>query len=189
MKFNAKDYLKKKYINGEWAIVPITLKSKEEFYNKYDATCCTISTDLCRYIDSCVYNIPLKYKIKLQIDCPDLTEEDKKTMEQAVKTHYGLIIYDNEIDLKTNAYKTSELMILGLIVLAVVYMFPNYIISYMQEVLMIAGWFAVWEAVDNYVYDRKKLKTDKENNIQMIESKLEFVYEGKEAELNEKTNV
>lgn len=185
MRFNAKDYLKKKYISGEWAIVPVTLKSKEEFYNKYDATCCTISTDLCRYIDSCVYNIPLKYKIKLQIDCPDLTEEDKETMIDAVKTHYGLIIYDKEIDLKTNAYKTAELMILGLIVLAVVYIFP--LISYMQEVLMIAGWFAIWEAVDNYVYDRKKLKTDKENNIQMIESKLEFVCT--ETTKEEETNV
>ena len=187
MKFNAKDYLKKKYINGEWAIVPITLKSKEEFYNKYDATCCTISTDLCRYIDSCVYNIPLKYKIKLQIDCPNLTEEDKKAMEKAVKTHYGLIIYDKEIDLKTNAYKTSELMILGLIVLAAVYIFP--LISYMQEILMIAGWFAVWEAVDNYVYDRKKLKTDKENNIQMIESKLEFVCKENQTSIKDEANV
>lgn len=187
MRFNAKDYLKKKYINGEWAIIPITLKSKEEFYNKYDATRCTISTDLCKYIDSCVYNIPLKYKIKLQIECPDLTEVDKKMMIEAVKTHYGLIIYDKDIDLKTNAYKTSELMVLGLIVLAVVYMFP--LISYMQEVLMIAGWFAIWEAVDNYVYDRKKLKTDKENNIQMIESRLEFVCKEKEVEIKDEANV
>lgn len=187
MRFNAKDYLKKKYINGEWAIIPITLKSKEEFYNKYDATCCTISTDLCKYIDSCVYNIPLKYKIKLQIDCPDLTEKDKRTMIDAVRTHYGLIIYDKEIDLKENAYKTSELMVLGLIVLAAVYIFP--LISYMQEVLMIAGWFAIWEAVDNYVYDRKKLKTDKENNIQMIECLLEFVCKEKEAEPKDEVNV
>lgn len=174
MRFNAKEYLKKKYINGEWAIIPITLKNKDEFYNNYDATHCTISTDLCKYIESSVYNIPLKYKIKLQINCPDLTDEDKVTMEQAVKTHYGLIIYDKELDLKTNAYKTSELLILGLIVLAVLYIFPDYIGPYMEEVVAIAGWFAVWEAVDNFVYDRKMLKTDRENNMQLYESKLEF---------------
>lgn len=175
MRFNAKDYLKKKYISGEWAIIPITLNSKDEFYNKYDATHCTISSDLCRYIDSSVYNIPLKYKIKLRIDCPDLTEEDKREMEEAVRTHYGLIVYDNECDLATNAYKTSELLILGLIVLAVLFLYEGYMNSYLEEVIAIAGWFAVWEAVDNFVYDRKEFKTNRKNNLQMLDSKLEFV--------------
>lgn len=47
--------------------------------------------------------------------------------------------------------------------------------SYLEEVIAIAGWFAVWEAVDNFVYDRKKFKSERKNNIQMLESKLEFV--------------
>lgn len=176
-KFNAKDFLSKKYLRGDYAVIPVHIEDKKDFYNKHDASCCTISTELCKYIDACVYNIPIEYKIKLNIDCPDLTKEEQEKMIAAVKTHYGLIIHDRNLDLKINAEKTTWLMLVGTLILIAVYFMGKYIDSFMTEILLIAGWFAIWEGVDNFVLDRRNIKIDKQNNKQLFNSIVEFVEE------------
>lgn len=175
-KFNAKEYLKKKFIDGDYAIIPIHLENKEDFYNQHDKSCCTISTDICRYIESCIYNIPLKYKIRLSIECPEeLTQDEKDAMIQAVKAHYGLIVYDKEIDLEENHKKALVLSVCGIIILFITYMVFQYLSNFVAELLLIAGEIGIWEAADIYLYDRKNLIVGWEDNKQIFDCELEFI--------------
>ena len=182
-KFNAVEYLVDKYVEGEYAIIPIKLENENDFFNKHDPTQTTLAPDIYHYIDRCVYNIPIRFKVKLKIICDNVSEETKEKMSNAVRNHYGLIVFDKNIDLKTNTYKTIWLLLCGIFFLASMYMFDidNSNITWLvggetilQEILLVAGWFFVWEAVENFVSNRRVLRIDKINNRQMLNAELIF---------------
>ena len=182
-KFNAVEYLVNKYVEGEYAIIPIKLENKNDFFNKHDPTQTTLAPEVSDYIDKCSYNIPIRFKIKLKIICNEIDEETKVKMSNAVRNHYGLIVFDKNIDLRTNTYKTLWLLICGIVFLAFVYMIDvnKNVISLitsgetiLKEVLLVTGWFFVWEAVENFVSARRTLRIDKINNRQMLNSELIF---------------
>ncbi len=182
-KFNAVEYLVNKYVEGEYATIPIKLENKNDFFNKHDPTQTTLAPEVSDYIDKCSYNIPIRFKIKLKIICNEIDEETKVKMSKAVRNHYGLIVFDKNIDLRTNTYKTLWLLICGIVFLAFVYMIDvnKNVISLitsgetiLKEVLLVTGWFFVWEAVENFVSARRTLRIDKINNRQMLNSELIF---------------
>lgn len=187
-KFDAKKFLNDKYIKGDYAVIPIKVNSIDDFYDKFDSSKNTLAAGLSDYIDKCAYNIPIEYKLVLKISCPNLSEEDKVEIERLIRIHYGLIIHDKNLDLKINEFDVSWLFLLGTFVLALAYFLGDYIQSFMHEILLIAGWFAIWESVDNFVIDRRKIRIDKRNNKQLFDSEVYFtsdesergeVFEGK----------
>ena len=46
--------------------------------------------------------------------------------------------------------------------------------SILKEVLLVTGWFFVWEAVENFVSNRRSLRIDKINNRQMLNAEVIF---------------
>lgn len=182
-KFDAVDYLVNKYVEGDYAIIPIKIENKNDFFNEYDPTQTMLSPKISEYIDECSYNIPIKFKIKLKIICNELDEETKEKMCNAVRNHYGLIVFDKNVDLRLNTYKTIWLLLCGIIFLGFVYMIEtngnkiNFFDSgesILKEILLVTGWFFVWEAVENFVSDRRILRIDKINNRQMLNAELIF---------------
>lgn len=173
-KFDATNFLNEKYIKGSYAIIPVKVNSMEDFYEKFDSNKNTLSPALADYIDKSAYNIPINYKLILKIDCPDLTDDNKKEIERLIRIHYGLIIHDKNIDLKINEFDVTWLFVLGVLVLALAYFLGNQIEGFMNEILLIAGWFAIWESVDNFVIDRRKIRIDKRNNKQLFDSEICF---------------
>lgn len=182
-KFNAIDYLVDKYVEGDSAIIPIQLKKADDFFNMHDPTQTTLSPDISEYIDKCVYHIPVRFKVKLKIICKNVNEEMQKKMANAVRNHYGLIIFDKNLDLRTNTYKTIWLLLCGIFFLAVVYMMNSdgkILLPFsggetvLSEILLVAGWFFVWEAVENFVSNRRALRIEKSNNKQMFNADVFF---------------
>ena len=46
--------------------------------------------------------------------------------------------------------------------------------SILKDILLVTGWFFVWESVENFVSDRRILRIDKINNRQMLNAELIF---------------
>lgn len=185
-KFDATMFLNEKYIRGEYAIIPIQVSSMEDFYDRYDSSKNTLSPDLASYIDKCAYNIPIKYKLILKVSCPGATSDDKKEIERLIRVHYGLIVHDKNLDLKINEIDVLWLFVLGGIVLALTYFFGVGLQSFLKEILLIAGWFAIWESVDEFVLGRRKIRIDKRNNKQLFNCDIYFECEENEVVKNEK---
>lgn len=174
-KFDARSFLHEKYIDGEFAVIPIQVESVNEFYDKFDTSKNTLSPDLANYIDKCAYNIPINYKLILKISCPSLTDNDKSEIERLIKIHYGLIIHDKELDLRINEFDVLWLFALGAGVLSIGYFFSLQIQSFMKEILLITGWFAIWESVDKFVLGRRKIRIERRNNIQLFNTEISYV--------------
>ena len=90
-KFDAIDYLVKKYVDdGEHATIPLVLEDKRDFFNKYDPTFTTLSSDVSHYLDKCADNIPWEYKIRIKVVCDNL--DDKTTRYPLLVNSYSLLV-------------------------------------------------------------------------------------------------
>lgn len=175
-KFDAKKFLHDIYIKGDYAIIPIKVNSIEDFYDRYDSDKNTLSQELATYIEKIAYNIPIKYKFILKITCPNLNDEDKKEIERLFRAHYGLAIYDKDLDLKINGVDVTWLFGAGVSIISAMFLWGSNLAPYLKEVLSIIGWVAVWDAVEDLIVGRRKILTDKKNNKQIYDS--EFYYTG-----------
>lgn len=183
-KFNAVEYLVQKYVEGEYATIPIKIKKPEDFYARLDPTQTSLAPEISNYIDRCSYHIPVKFKIKLKVICDmEISKEEQEKMQDVVRNHYGVIVFDKGLDLRSNTYKSIWLLLWGIFFLSLIY-FTGFEMklsrlfesgeSILKEILLVAGWFFVWEAVENFVSDRRILRIDKINNQQMLNAELVF---------------
>ena len=87
-KFNAVEYLVQKYVEGEYAIIPIKIKRPEDFYTRLDPTKTSLAPEISSYIDRCSYHIPVRFKIKLKVICDmEITKEEQEVMDFGTKVH------------------------------------------------------------------------------------------------------
>ena len=184
-KFDAIEYLVKKYVDDEeLATIPIIFKDSSEMFNRYDPTRTSLAPEVYEYLDKCSYNLPIIYKIRIDVVCDNIDETTKERFIDAVKHHYGLKVFDNNIDLKANTRKSVILGIVGLIFVSIVYL-TNYInslnsisgapIGVLREILTVTGWVFIWTAIENITFDRRELRERKKANVQLFNA--EFIFE------------
>ena len=188
-KFDAIDYLVKKYVDdGTHATIPIILEDKNDFFNKYDPTDTSLAPDIYEYLDKCSYNIPAKYKIIIDVVCNDLDDEYKDKMRDALKNHYGVQVFDNNIDFNILYKKTIVLAIIGLVFILFVYLgnlinivneWAGTSLEVLKEILLITGWVFLWYSVENIFFGRKQLAEKRRDNIQMMNAEVIFENEKK----------
>lgn len=188
-KFDAVEYLVKKYVeDGENATIPVWLDNKEEFFNKYDPTDTALSPEIYDYLDHCNNFIPFQYKIEINVVCDDLDDSNKEKMKDAIKHHYGIKMFECDIDLKNNMRKTWLLSLLGVVFVILAYALENFgvinqiagtFMNVLEEILLITGWVFIWAAVENYVFGREELKTKKNECSQLFNATLLFENEEK----------
>ncbi len=195
-KFDAIEYLVKKYVDdGEHATIPVYLENKDEFFNKFDPTDTSLAPEIYNYLDKCSYNIPIQYKIRIDIVCNDLDKATQVKMQDAVKNHYGVKVFDNNIDLKINNRKTLLLAIAGFLFLLFVYIgdainpFDSAVGTAMgvfREILVVTGWVFAWYAVENVIFDRREILERRKDNVQMFNAKFLFENENEYYKILEK---
>ncbi len=184
-KFDAIDYLVKKYVDdGEHATIPIILNDKSDFFNKYDPTHTTLAPDVYHYLDKCADNIPLEYKIRVEVVCDNLDEDTKIKMEKALSNNYGVNVFNNDLDLNESSRKSLVLAILGLIILWIMTLGDslNMVGQYLKvtkevinEIFTITGWVFIWASLENIVFKNRKIIEKKKDNIQMLNAEMTFV--------------
>ena len=182
--FDAINYLVKKYVDdGEHATIPLILKTKTDFFNKYDPTHTSISPDVYNYLDKCSYNIPANYKIRIDVVCNDMDDETKNDIEEAVRNHYGLKVFDNNIDIKASNRKASVMAAFGIIFVIFAYMWDNIglvnqivgtAMNVLKEVLIVTGWVFIWSSIEKVTFDRRELAERRRDNIQMLNAVFLF---------------
>lgn len=181
-KFDAIEYLVKKYVDdGDYATIPIILKDKMDFFNSLDPTKTSLATRVYEYLDKCSYNIPIQYKIRIKVVCDNVDEDTKCKMQDAVRNHYGVKVFDNNIDLRANNKKALLLAFLGTIFLLFVYlgkgidptnMVAGTTVDVLREILLVTGWVFVWSSVENIFFSRRKIREHKRDNIQMLNAEI-----------------
>lgn len=152
-------FIGKEYLDaGGTAVVHIGLKSITDIISPYSlAPQLSLSPDFVSYVDHKVYPIPLKYPIKLNFVGP-LSQEEKAKVRDLIKDYYSLVLTDRRADLRFLFYKVLGLVALGVAGLALFFAVESGDGNMFSETISIIGSFALWEAADSIILERKELK-------------------------------
>lgn len=177
--FNEQEYLKKQYINEEGkAVIIIKIENVEDIYSVYSVKDKEIlSKYVSSYIEDCAYNIPVIVPIKLVFDLKDKSKlEEAEKIKRVCRENFGMINSDKEMDIKLNYYKMIRLATVGILTLLASYIFSKFLEnSIIYELISVAGTFAIWEAVNCFVIEKRALNVEKINAGQLAIAEIEVI--------------
>ncbi len=136
-----------------------------------------LSVEIYDYIDRKLYAIPTTYEIRICFH-GELPEEVSETEIRAVfKEHYAFAFRDKEADLRLNSLKMLGLALFGIIFLALYFALELFNLKpVFMEFLSIMGTFALWEAVDCWLLERKAIKAERLYAGQAVLSEITFAH-------------
>lgn len=171
-------YLEKEYLDEDNnAIIFVNAYDGIEWFDKLSiGNQVTLNQDIYDFIDRKAYYIPIRYPIIIQFVNVDLNEKEQNQIIRLIKEHYTSILNDKRIDLHFNFITILSLFTLGIILL-IIYFTINMaeVGEIISEVLSIAASFALWEAVDYFLLERKDISKERLNAGQLSISEIRFI--------------
>nr|WP_294494229.1 hypothetical protein [uncultured Anaerosporobacter sp.] len=171
-------YLEKEYLDEDNnAVIYVNAYDGIEWFDKLSiGNQVTLNQDIYDFIDRKAYYIPIRYPIIIQFVNVDLNEKEQNQIIRLIKEHYTSILNDKRIDLHFNFITILSLFTLGIILL-IIYFTINMaeVGEIISEVLSIAASFALWEAVDYFLLERKDISKERLNAGQLSISEIRFI--------------
>lgn len=171
-------YLEKEYLDKDNnAVIRIFAYDGIEWFDKLSiGNQATLNQDIYDFIDRKAYYIPIRYPIIIQFENVELNEEEQNQIIRLIKEYYASILFDKRIDLHFNFITILSLFILGIILLIIYFtMNTAEVGAVFSEVLSIAASFALWEAVDFFLLERKNISKERWNAGQLTISEIRFI--------------
>ncbi len=169
-------YIKEEYMEGDKAVVYVNCLNEEEIFETYSfQSQKSLNPDIYDFIDSKVYPIPAAYPVEIRFVNKAFSKQEVGAIRDIIKEHYSLILRDKLIDLRINMIKITALLIIGTVLLGIYFSLQIADLgSIFMEFLSIAGTFALWEAVDFYILERKQVESERYNAGQMALASIQF---------------
>lgn len=171
-------YLEKEYLDEDNnAVIYVNAYDGIEWFDKLSiGNQVALNQDIYDFIDRKAYYIPIRYPIIIQFVNVDLNEKEQNQIIRLIKEHYTSILNDKRIDLHFNFITILSLFTLGIILL-IIYFTINMaeVGEIISEVLSIAASFALWEAVDYFLLERKDISKERLNAGQLSISEIRFI--------------
>ncbi|MGL4522967.1 MAG: hypothetical protein ACRCWQ_10490 [Bacilli bacterium] len=174
--FNKAKHIQNYYIEDhDTAIVYIKLNDIQDAYANF---CIAgkeeLSPELAAHLDSVIHHISLQYTVRLHFQIANgATEQQQILLSSVIFTYYGLYLEDKKQELKINTHKTYGLLFFGIIFLAFSYfLMKNEQGQIVTDIINIAGTFALWEAVDLIILERREKQHEKYKAIQIATAKV-----------------
>lgn len=171
------EFVEKEYVEDGRAVLTLYLKDDSTLYEPFSyGSQKDLSRDIYEYIDDKIYYIPVHYPVIIRFLNSELSDEEEKQISAYIKEHYALMLQDKRLDLRLNRVKIVSLIMLGFLLLGLYYVLEitNQSPLFM-EFLSIAGTFALWEAVDFYLLERRAIKAEWLNAGQSAICEVEFI--------------
>lgn len=134
-----------------------------------------LSSELYDYIDRKLYAIPTFYEIRICFHGKLPVGASEAEIRSILTEHYAFLFRDKEADLRINSLKMLGLALCGIVFLALYFALElSNLKPLFMEFLSIMGTFALWEAVDCWLLERKALKVERLYAGQAVLSEVRF---------------
>lgn len=169
-------YIKDEYMEGDKAVIYVNCLNEEDIFESYSyQSQKSLNPAIYDFIDSKVYLIPAAYPVEIRFVNKAFSKHEVEEIREIIKEHYSLILRDKLIDLRINMIKITALLIIGIVLLGIYFSLQLADMgSLFMEFLSIAGTFALWEAVDFYILERKQVENERFNAGQMALASIQF---------------
>lgn len=130
-----------------------------------------INGELGDYLENKAQQLPLDADIHISID----GNADKATIERGIRNYYNNKLSDSRREFKKNSQLASLFTLLAVVILTAavligVFLPQNVVLG---EIVDIAGWVFMWEAVDIFFIQRGSLRIDRIRYLNFARAKID----------------
>jgi hypothetical protein len=158
----------------EYGRIVISVKPDELYEKRNGNPHAELNRELFAYISERAFLIPLRYSLVIRF-VGSYSDGEKETIRTLFKHHYDEQLMEKADEMKINASKAAMLAVVGFVLLLVscgiARLTSN---SLVTQVLSIASTFALWECVDTFFMERRDIRAEMMNIIQLAFSDVQF---------------
>ena len=158
-------------------IINMHVKDDTDFLSVFSTTeMPVISSEVAEFLENSTQTVRPKEQLTLRIKSDCIDETEKAVYPKAIKEYYTERYHANESELKRDNFIAFCLAVLGILVLAFA-VFLDYRIGSViwAEVVDIAAWVFLWEAVDIKFFKTRELTLRQKRHLAFISMKVEFI--------------
>lgn len=134
-----------------------------------------ISSETAAFLEHSIRPVNHKKDLSLIIKSNVIDDKEKGVFAKGIKNYYENTFLELQQKLKTNLFATLLLMLAGFVWFAVVIVLSLFFTYDMiLEMISIAGWVFLWEAVDLFFLQRPQIKRKQYRAFALMNAKLKF---------------
>ena len=165
----------KKVVN-EVCRINMTVLHDDGFLSPYSPTDTPIiSSDVADFLENGANTYLPKQKIKLNIHGDCIDDDEKTVYDKAIRNYFDLKLQGMAISLRRNLIVSVIFTVIGIVGLAAMLLLDHFFNSAIWvEVVDIFAWVFVWEAVDQFFIERRKLNIEKRKYQAFTEEEIQY---------------
>ncbi|MDD6800767.1 MAG: hypothetical protein PUE85_10195 [Firmicutes bacterium] len=163
--------------NENRIVIDMTVKDDSDFLSVFSQSDTpVISSEVAEFIENSTNSILPKEQLTLRIHSDCIDDIEKELYKASIKEYYSEKCIANARELKRNNIVSLLLFLTGVLVLAIQMIFEYRLSSLIwAEVIDIAAWVFLWEAVDIRVFGNRSLRLKNKRYLSYLSMKIEYV--------------
>ncbi len=147
-----------------------------------------ISEDVASFLENSTDCIPHKECLSLNFHSNCIDEQEQVVYKKAIKNYYNNRLVSAKRELGKSFLIAAILAVMGIITITVAQVIGYYFESVIwAEVIDIAAWVFLWEAVDIFVFRTRSLQLNKKRYLSFITMNIEYVSTDKQTNIEKFT--
>jgi len=154
-------------------VIDMSVKSDDDFLSVYSGgESPIISSDVADFIENNTRSLSPREKYTLIVHSDCIDDKEKDEYNSAIKEYYAEKYFANRKELRINRIIVLLLFMAGVLVLSLAFQIENHIWS---EVIDIAAWVLLWEAVDIWAFKNRELNIKAKRCLAFMDMKVEYM--------------
>lgn len=157
-------------------VINMTVLNDGEFLSPYSATDSpVVSSDVAEFLENGAANFLPKQTIELNVHSDCIDDNEKLVYDSAIRNYFRLKADGADTELKRNLIVSVVFTVIGVIGLAAMLLFDHFFNKAIwTEVVDIFAWVFVWEAVDQFFIERRKIIRSRRKYQAFIQARINF---------------
>lgn len=171
-------YMEQEYMDEDgYAVIDVCLYDGLELYNPMSmGRQRDLNPEIYDFIEQKAYIIPAWTPLKVRFCGGKLLAEEKEEIKRLLLEHYTVILHDKAWDKRINRRKLFGMAAVGVVFLSLYFFFAlKREDGLFLEILSVIGSFALWEAADCLMLERREINTEIFNTAQHLTQEIEFI--------------
>lgn len=157
--------------------INMTVLNDDDFLSPYSPVSSpVVSSEVAEFLENGANKFLPKQQIRLDVCSNCIDSDEKNTYDSAIRNYFKLKLEGTSLSLKRNLIVSIVFTVIGILGLAAMLIIDNFFDrAIWTEIVDIFAWVFVWEAVDQYFIERRKLKLDKRKYQAFVDMQINFI--------------
>lgn len=162
-------------------ILHMTVRDDSGFLSPYCGDKPIISSEVADYLDNAASAYPGKNAFALYIKSDVITDEEARVYDAAIRNFYRNRMKKSRRDVTRNLFAAIAMLLMGVLVFSLLFFLEHRGLGEMMtNILDIAAWVFVWEAIDLYFLERHKLIAEHRVSEKYVNADIRFLKDDKQ---------